>query len=110
MLSSKTALVTGAAQGIGLAVSRLLLRHGAKVSSHILPGILLTAGNTCTTLIYIFGYTLWVKCPCLTYLRTWLRARTFSSVFRLKPLMHIASVACPIIPACVFIGEHAGCL
>ncbi len=32
MLASKVALITGAAQGIGLAATRLLLKNGAKVS------------------------------------------------------------------------------
>ncbi len=32
MLASKVALVTGAAQGIGLAATRLLLKNGARVS------------------------------------------------------------------------------
>ena len=32
MLANKVALITGAAQGIGLAVARLMLGHGARVS------------------------------------------------------------------------------
>ena len=35
MLSSKVALITGAAQGIGLATARLLLKNGARVSLSI---------------------------------------------------------------------------
>lgn len=35
MLANKVAVITGAAQGIGLAVARLMLRHGARVSESI---------------------------------------------------------------------------
>jgi len=39
-LSGQTAVVTGAAMGIGRAVTELLLQHGAMVTGH-------SAGNVC---------------------------------------------------------------
>ena len=36
LLPEKVALVTGAAQGLGLATTRLLLKHGAKVNALLL--------------------------------------------------------------------------
>ena len=45
MLSSKVALITGAAQGIGLATARLLLKNGARVSLSTYTAGYIAAGS-----------------------------------------------------------------
>ena len=52
MLSKKVALITGAAQGIGLATTKLLLRNGARVRS-----TLITEKATGTVIIKFLNYT-----------------------------------------------------